>query len=64
VADVTKLGWANLNQRLQIEAALRMLVDRDWLAEPETTSGARRGRPSTTYIVNPKVHLMSGDDYG
>jgi hypothetical protein len=64
VADISKLDWSGLNDRAAIEAALRTLVDRDWLAEPETVSGARGGRPSATYIVNPKVHLPSGGDHG
>jgi hypothetical protein len=63
VADITKLEWPHLNDRKTIEEAFRTLVDRDWLAEPQPVSGAR-GRPSATYIVNPKVHLMSEDDHG
>jgi hypothetical protein len=64
VADITKLEWAGLNERADVEAAFRTLVDRDWLAEPEAGSGARGGRPSATYIVNPKVHLTFGGDHG
>jgi hypothetical protein len=63
-ADITKLEWAGLNERADVEAAFRTLVDRDWLAEPEAGSGARGGRPSATYIINPKVHLTSGCDHG
>jgi hypothetical protein len=63
VADITKLEWPHLKDRKAVEDALHYLVDRDWLAEPQPVSGAR-GRPSATYMVNPKVHLMSGDDHG
>ena len=64
VADISKQDWSGLNDRAAIEAALRTLVDRDWLAEPEAVSGPRGGRPSATYRVNPKVHLAFGGDHG
>ena len=61
--DITKLDWAGLRDREAVMAALGVLVDNDWLAEPErASSGSKGGRPSERFTVNPKaLRLQLGD---
>lgn len=61
-ADITKLDWSGLRDREAVMAALGVLVDNDWLAEPERASGSKGGRPSERFMVNPKaLRVQLGD---
>ena len=55
-ADVTKLEWQGLRSVEEVEPAFTALVAADWLAEPKQGTGPKGGRPSRTFVVNPKVH--------
>jgi hypothetical protein len=39
----------------KISAGLNLLLDLDYLGATDTPSGARGGRPKTTYVINPKI---------
>ena len=57
VGEVTKMHWSGMRERAPIIAAFEALEDVDWLRRPQHTApGARGGRPSDSWIVNPKVH--------
>lgn len=49
--DVWRPGWAHLGDRETASAALRLLIDLDWIAEVITDTA---GRPKTSLIVNPR----------
>ncbi len=50
--DVYRPAWSRLTTVEQAQAAVKVLVDHDWLrVEAEST----RGRPRTGYAINPKV---------
>lgn len=50
--DAYRPQWSRLATPEQVQAAVNILVDHDWLrAEPEQTGG----RPRTWYAINPKV---------
>jgi Protein of unknown function (DUF3987) len=50
--DVWRPGWSRLSDSGIVNAALKLLVDYDWLAvHPIATTG----RPAKVYTVNPKV---------
>jgi putative DNA primase/helicase len=52
--DIYKPGWSGLTlkHREQIERALVLLVEYDWLSAERVLTG---GQPKTIYTVNPKV---------
>ena len=53
VADITKLHWQGMVERAAVLKALEALEDIDWLRR---VSAPTRGRPSDSWMVNPKVH--------
>jgi hypothetical protein len=55
-ADITKLEWQGLRSVEDVEPAFTALVAADWLAEPKQGTGPKGGRPSRTYLVNPRIH--------
>jgi hypothetical protein len=60
--DITQAGkgWRDLRGSEAIDKALHVLVEHAFLDEPlEAPKGAKGGRPSAIYHVNPKVHLNS-----
>ena len=48
--DIYRKGWARLTDRGQVESALQLLVDYDWLKDTELRGN---GRPTTVYLINP-----------
>lgn len=54
--DVYRPGWSRLTTAEQAQAAVNILVDHEWL-RPETEQ--TKGRPRTSYAVNPKVRGAS-----
>lgn len=53
-ADVYLKGWSNLSSSGDVHDALALLVDLNYLYRVEQPSGDRGGRPSKTYLINPK----------
>jgi hypothetical protein len=49
------MNWSGLRERASIVAAFEALEDIDWLRQPRTRPG-QRGRPSDSWLVNPKIH--------
>jgi putative DNA primase/helicase len=49
--DVYRNGWTHLSDREQVIEALHLLVDLDWLASENRSTG---GRAATVFLVNPK----------
>ena len=54
--DIQKKNRYGLGSAKEIRAALSVLLDADWLREIRQDSG---GRPSVSYIVNPKLRVAS-----
>jgi len=53
--DIQRHEWANLSDREHVQAGLNLLVDLDYLAASNPTTGERGGRPKVKYSINPKV---------
>lgn len=53
-ADVYLKGWSNLSSSAEAHEALALLVDLHYLYRVEQSTGERGGRPSKTYLINPK----------
>ena len=47
---VHQAGWSGLSDKEDVNAALTLLVDYDWLVETDTKTG---GRPTVLYVANP-----------
>lgn len=50
--DIWRSGWANLTDREQVSAGLRMLTDLDWLGASRMET---KGRTATTFTANPRA---------
>jgi putative DNA primase/helicase len=50
--EVWRPRWSKLSDRDAVVAALKMLVDYDWLRVQKLDTG---GRPALSYVVNPKI---------
>jgi putative DNA primase/helicase len=53
--DVYLKGWHGLDTPEAVKAAAAVLAEAGWLRELSVVSGANGGRPSSRYVVNPKV---------
>ena len=51
--DVVRKQWTGLTTALQVEAALGLLEEHDWVLGMETEPLS--GRPTTRYYINPKI---------
>lgn len=51
--DVLRKQWTGLTTTLQVEAALGLLEEHDWVLGMETEHLS--GRPTTRYYINPKI---------
>ena len=51
--DVLRKQWTGLTTTLQVEAALSLLEEHDWVLGMETEPLS--GRPTTRYNINPKI---------
>ena len=51
--DVYRKGWTGLSRRADVEKAVAVLVDLDWLLEIEEPT---QGRSRLLYIINPKIY--------
>jgi hypothetical protein len=56
--DVYRCHWAGLLTREEAQKGIDVLVELGWFAEVHETTG---GRPSITYVINPKVKEISHD---
>lgn len=50
--DVWRPGWSKLTDRNEVQSALDLLVDYDWLQARKIGTG---GRPALLYVANPKI---------
>ena len=48
-------GWARLSTPDEVDAAFSILEDHHWIAPEPVKHGARGGRPTVRYQVNPKL---------
>ena len=55
VRDVLKKNWRKLNKRENVDAALRSLVENNWLRTVILKTGPTGGPPRIEYQINPKV---------
>ena len=55
--DIYHKCWSGLSEQERVRGALTFLEDRDWLSSSTVAPSREGGRPSTVYIVNPKVKL-------
>ena len=60
IGDITKQDWTSLKDRAVVLEAFTVLVDHEWLAPPDRQTGARGGRPSASYAINPRVFELEG----
>jgi hypothetical protein len=54
--DIYRHHWAGLSTREEVEKAVAVLIDLDWLHEVKEITG---GRPSAKYLINPQVKGVS-----
>lgn len=47
--------WAGLRTAEEINSALAILCDMNWIEKQETDSLVRGGRPKTRYLINPRI---------
>jgi putative DNA primase/helicase len=61
--DIYRKGWTGLDTPDRVDAALGVLEDADWIQATQISpaSGAG-GRPTETWIVNPRVHERSNSE--
>jgi hypothetical protein len=59
VRDVYRHQWSGLDTPELAHAALRVLVDWDWVREAASEEDRKPGRPSTRYQINPKVRRQA-----
>ena len=55
--DVYRNGWTHLGTRDEVDEAVNVLIDLDWLREVHEERDS--GRPPTWYVVNPKTAAMA-----
>ena len=54
--DISRKEWSGLTEPDQIDAALKSLEDvAGWIRGEEIRAGPKGGRPTKTFLVNPKV---------
>jgi len=52
--DIQRHDWSGLTDRDAIQRGLDLLVDLYWIAPRALPAGAKGGRPTVTYTVNPR----------
>ena len=52
--DIHRHDWSGLTDRDAIQRGLDLLVDLYWIAPRALPAGAKGGRPTITYAVNPR----------
>ena len=52
--EVYRKGWRGLDSAAAVQAGAEHLIDRHWL-RPMPVTNHRGGRPSTRYLINPKL---------
>ncbi|AHE57325.1 YfjI family protein [Sphingomonas sanxanigenens] len=52
--DVQRKGWSGLTDKLEVGDVLDLLEETRWLRAIEVPTTSSGGRPTTTYIANPK----------
>lgn len=54
--EVYRQGWTGLSTPQEVYAAIEILEDAGWLRPFRQESGPSGGRPSSRYIINPRVY--------
>jgi putative DNA primase/helicase len=55
VREVVQKGWSGLNTTEDVERAVAMLEEHDWVRLVEVLPGPHGGRPSVAIYINPKI---------
>jgi phage/plasmid primase-like uncharacterized protein len=53
--DVRRHQWRSLTTDKEVQAALDCLEDKGWVRAEEVLPGTQGGRPTTTYLINPRL---------
>jgi hypothetical protein len=56
IGDVVKKGWKSLGTIEDVERAVTILEDHDWVRRVEIPPGPQGGRPKVEIHINPLVH--------
>jgi putative DNA primase/helicase len=59
--DVVRKGWAGLTDSRDVELALGVLEDRNWLKLREVAAGSAGGRPTVEYWIHPALRRTNGE---
>jgi hypothetical protein len=60
--DVYLKGWSGSDSPEGARAALEVLGDAAWIRRAESTQSPSGGRPSETWVINPKVKVVSREE--
>jgi hypothetical protein len=58
--SIQRHGWQHLSTAEDVRDALDWLVDAKWLRAVPKGSGSAGGKPTETYVINPKVKTEGG----
>jgi hypothetical protein len=64
VRDIVQRNWTGLTEKDVVRTGLMTLVEMDWLRDREAGSGARGGRPTTRWDINPRVFDQQWGEVG
>jgi len=59
--EIQRKNWSHLTENHHIAAGLDLLVDHNYLAVQERSTGQKGGRPSAAYLINPAVKPKNED---
>jgi hypothetical protein len=55
--QIQKMGWRGLQKRTQIEEALKVLQEYNWVRKVTTPPGPKGGSPKIEFWLNPKLEI-------
>ena len=64
VRDITQRDWSGLMSGDEVRVGLSVLEGMDWLRKQEAPSGARGGRPTSRWAINPRVFDQTWGEVG
>jgi len=53
--EIYRKGWSRLSTPDEVDVALSLLEDHHWVTTHQIQTGPRGGRPTATYLMNPKA---------
>lgn len=56
IRDVVRKGWATLSTTEEVERAVALLEEHDWLRQVEVPPGPQGGRPTVAIYINPLAY--------